>query len=127
MTSVRAAKNKGSGFEYDVLFSLQQYHKNMYLTSKQGFQQQIDLLDDKDKIAVECKFHRSISWNEAKKYLDKLISKSPKDYRCFLVYKTNFQPVMLMRKGVMNSDYSGYYLIEFEGEYAFQKHPSTRL
>jgi len=121
---IRGSKSKGSSFEYDVLHNLKKTFPDLYLTSKQGFQQQIDLLDDVAKVAVECKRVRSVSWNQAKKWFDKLISVAPKDYFCVLVFKSNQQPVLIMTQSSINH----VVVIEFEqGVGVFEKHPSTRV
>lgn len=122
-SKVRTAKAKGSSHEYDTLHNLQRTFPNMYLTSKQGFQQQYDLRDDINKVVVECKKHKSISWNQAKKWFKKLQSVAPEDYECMLVYKSNQQPVL-----VMTIENGTIFVIEFESSFGkFEKHPSTRV
>lgn len=122
MVSVRAAKSKGASFEYDVLHNIKKLYPNMYLTSKQGFQQQYDLRDDVDLTVVECKFHKSISWNQAKKWYDKLENHRPTpEYKCLLVYKSNQQPPLMMFKIGEQ-----YFCTEFSTVYGWEKHLSTR-
>lgn len=120
-SQIRNSKARGAGFEYDVLHNLQRTFPDLYLTSKQGFVQQIDLLDDVAKVAVECKRHKSISWNQAKKWFKKLESVSPEDYRCMLVFKSNQQPVLYMARN------SAIGVKEFEEAFGkFEKHPPIR-
>jgi len=124
-SKVRTAKNKGSQFEYDCLHNLQRTYPDMYLTSKQGFQQQYDLRDDKSKVVVECKRHKSISWNQAKKWFLKLKDLAPEGYDFFLLFKGNQQPVLRMW---CPANVPGLLLVEeFEFKYGFfEKHLSTR-
>ena len=92
----RSAKSKGNQFEYEVEFNLRPMYENIFLTKERGFVRQYDLCDDTAKLIVECKFHRSISWNEAEKIFKKLIDKSPEGFTKYLIYKTNRQPVLVM-------------------------------
>jgi hypothetical protein len=121
-TQIRGSKSKGSQFEYDVLHNLQRTQPNMYLTSKQGFVQQIDLLDDTTKFAVECKRHKSISWKQAKNWFEKLEGVAPEGYDCMLVFKANHLPVLCM---VRHDNL--ILMFEFEDLYGeFEKHPPIR-
>ena len=98
---------KGSGFEYDTQASLNQIDNGeFWLTKERGFRRQFDIegkttrVSDKGPvvcmIAVECKFHKKLSWNEAKKYFDKLKRVASKHTKHYLIYKTNQQPVLVM-------------------------------
>jgi len=120
---VKNAKAKGSGFERDVLHNLQRTYPHMYLTSKQGFVQQYDLCDDEEKVVVECKRHKSISWNQAKKWFEKLERVAPEGYECLLVFKSNQQPVLVMKRPLD----IGFMAFEFEQDYGvFEKHPPVK-
>lgn len=123
MVTRRAAKSKGSQFEYHCEFNLRKRFPGVYLTKERGFQRQYDIRSDMEKIAVECKFHRTMSWNQMKEYLFKLQKKAPDGYTCFLLVKTNRQPCL-----VMYEVDDRIYVEEFEHKFGveFGKHPSTR-
>jgi len=124
MTSVRAAKSKGSNLEYDVCYSLNKGYPDTYLTKQLGFQQQQDVRNDKSKFVIECKRLKSISWNQCVKFLEKLRSVSPIGYGCYLIFKSNQQPALVMW-------YNGieYTIREFDKVFKipFLKHESTRV
>jgi len=85
--------------EYDTLESLQKVYPDMYLTSKQGFVQQYDLADDKNQIIVECKRHAAFSWNKLVKLFEKLEKSAPdNNYTCYLIFKANQQPAIVMQR-----------------------------
>lgn len=92
---VRSGKSKGNTFEYDVEYNLKKLYPTMKLLERRGFVRGLDLQDDTNKIAVECKFHKSISWNEMEDYHKKLISRIPKGYTGIVIFKTNRQPVLV--------------------------------
>ena len=131
---VRYSKSKGSQFEYSCQASLQQKYPTIYLTKQLGFQRQFDICSDNDRIAIECKKERNTTWNQAKKYLDKLISVAPEyddgihdftaKYDCYLIYRCNNMPIMVMFK----KD-NKYYQMEFSDcfDVPFIKHKSTRV
>jgi len=118
----RSAKNKGASMEYDTLESLQKKYPEMYLTSKQGFQQQYDLRDDKNCIVVECKRHAGFSWNELIKLFNKLETNAPEGYTCYLIVKANRQPCLVMQRSL--GDVGPIYVDEFEDSFSvpFIKH-----
>lgn len=127
MTSIRAAKAKGSSFEYDCQHSLQAWAKHPVIrTAERGFQMQYDLRIDTDSgyIAFECKRLKGISWNQAKKYLDKLYNVASDAEMVFLLFQSNRQPCL-----VMFMHYGIYAIQEFEAFFyvTFEKHPSTRV
>lgn len=128
MVSVRAAKAKGSSFEYDCQESLQAIYPNIYRTSERGFQLQYDLRSDTDglKAVFECKRLKGISWNQAKKYLFKLQEKAPEGYDCYLLFKSNRQPCLVMFTN--ESELSRVEVLEFQDVFSvpFVKHKSTR-
>jgi hypothetical protein len=122
MTSVRAAKSKGSQFEYDCQYSLSKIYPDIYRTSERGFQRQYDLASEKFFVAFECKRLKSLSWNQAKKYYEKLKEKAP-NCNCYLLFKSNQQPCL-----VMTEDTNKLIIQTFEDYFnvPFLKHPSTR-
>lgn len=122
MTTVRSAKSKGSSFEYDTLYNLQKHFPATYLTSKQGFQQGYDLRNDTTRFVVECKRHKGFSWNELKKYYDKLVKNTPQNYHPYLVFKGNNQPPLVMFHDIV------YKVCLFEDMFGvkFEKHPGIR-
>jgi len=123
MTSVRAAKSKGSQFEYDSQHSLTAIYPDIYRTAERGFQLQYDLHSEKSKVVFECKRLKGISWNQLVKFYNKLENKAPEDYRKYLLFKSNFQPCLVFFK--INEYYT---IVEFENLFRvpFEKHPSTR-
>lgn len=122
MTSVRAAKAKGSSFEYDCQHNLKKLFPEIYRTSERGFQLQYDL--ECDKAVFECKRLKGISWNQAKKFFFKLKDKSPEGKDCYLMFQSNRQPALVMHQ------FNGELLVrEAEDLFAirWEKHPSTRI
>lgn len=124
MVTRRTAKSKGNSFEYDCQHSLKPLYPDIYRTAERGFQRQYDLRSDKALLAFECKRLKGFSWNQIKKYLDKLISKIPETERlAYLLFKGNNQPCLVAYYQ------TGYMVVkEFEQEFGvpFEKHPSTR-
>ena len=122
MTTVRTGKSKGSQFEMDCKYSLSKIYPEIIRTGSEGFQLQYDL--ECNTAVFECKRLKGMSWNQAKKYFEKLESKSEK--RPFLLLKSNLQPCIVMYRALMNP----YHLIivTFEDYFGtpFEKHPSTR-
>lgn len=99
----RYQKSKGSQFEYECAENLQRLlpDTDVYLTKERGFKKQFDIeLVDKDipekKTAIECKKHKSISWSQARKLLDKLIKATPEHDDHWLIFTYNRQPVLVM-------------------------------
>lgn len=95
---------KGRKYEYDCLESVQQKYPNTYLTAERGFVKQWDLQNDDKKFVIECKKHKSISWNQAKKWFFKLQDKSPQDYDFFLLFQSNQQPCLVMSNYKWNGE-----------------------
>jgi len=126
MVSVRAAKAKGSSHEYDCQESLQPIYPLIYRTSERGFQLQYDLRSDCEglKAVFECKRLKSLSWNQAKKFFEKLEKVAPEGYSSFLLFKSNRQPCL-----VMYQDIHGICVRTFEDVFKvpFLKHKSTRV
>ena len=124
MVTRRAAKSKGSQFEYDCQHSLKHLYPDIYRTAERGFQRQYDLRSDDAHLAFECKRLKGFTWNQIKGYLDKLKSKIPETERlAYLLFKGNNQPCLVAYYR------TGYMIVkEFEAEFGvpFEKHPSTR-
>ncbi len=109
MVTVRSAKSKGSAFEYDTQHNLKPLFPDILLTKELGFVRQFDLVSEKSSVAIECKFHKKLSWNACKKFFVKLEDKAKEYKRHFLIYKTNFQPVLVMYR-----DYKTIRVTEFK-------------
>ena len=125
MVSVRAAKAKGSSHEYDCQESLQTIYPDIYRTSERGFCLQYDLITDEHKQVFECKRLAGISWNQCKKFLDKLEKVKPEGYQAALLFKSNHQPCL-----IMVYDWADVPIIKtFEDHYdiPFIKHTSTKV
>ena len=121
---IRGSKVKGACLEYDVHYSLLRKYDDICLTKQLGFQQQVDVRSEKHNISIECKRLKGISWNQAKKFLDKLIEVSPESHLKYLVFKSNFQPCLVMQYEndiISVKEFKNIFGVEFE------KHPSTRV
>lgn len=123
MVTRRTAKNKGNSFEYDCQYNLKEDFPDIYRTAERGFQRQYDLRSDDGKAVFECKRLKSMSWNQAEKYLKKLEANAPLDYSCYLLFKSNLQPCL-----VMHLDGYAPCVTRFDDFFmvSFDKHPSTR-
>ena len=124
MVTVRTAKKKGNAFEYDVQYSLKSVFNDITLTKERGFQKEYDMYTDEGRAVIECKRLAGISWNKAKKFLDKLEALFPKGYKSYLIFKSNRQPCL-----VMTRDLAGEVTIKTFDNYfgvRFVKHLSTR-
>ena len=121
--SVRSARSKGSQFEMDCEYSLQQFFPDAYRTHERGYIQQYDIISHEGKVVFECKRLKGLSWNEATKTWKKLQEVAPEGYQPFLLFKGNRQPCL-----VMYTDGAGLCVTTFEVEFGrpFIKHPSTR-
>lgn len=95
MKTIRAAKQKGSAFEYSVYDSLKPQYPNLRLTKQLGFVQQFDLIDETEGFVIECKRLKGFSWNELILYFAKLFEKS-QGRRSYLIFKANRQPALVM-------------------------------
>ena len=123
MVTVRSAKNKGRTFERDCEYSLQQKYSDCFMTHEKGYILEYDLKSDEGKFVVECKRLKGISWNQAVNFFDKLFTVAPKDYLCYLFFKSNNQPCLVMQ------NIEGKYSIQsFEAVFGipFLKHESTK-
>jgi len=125
MVSVRAAKSKGSQFEYDCQYSLSKVFPDIYRTAERGFQMQIDLCSDEQETVFECKRLKAISWNQAKNFYLKLTDVTPTARNRYLLFQSNRQPCLVF---YLDDNY-GYLIQEFENVFGtqFEKHPSTRV
>ena len=125
MTSIRAAKSKGSQFEYDCQASLKAIMSDIYRTAERGFQMQFDLHSEAEKASFECKRLKGISWNQLLKFYQKLAKLRPDEEDIYLLFKSNHQPCL-----VFTYDYetTSYKIQPFEAvfETPFIKHESTR-
>jgi len=125
---IRNSKSRGSSMEYDTQESLQVLYPDIYRTSERGFCLQYDLRSDKHKVLVECKRLKGMSWNQAKKFLDKLekikYATDLHKYDVYLVFKSNQQPAL-----VMTYDFGELRVMTFEDYFKtpFIKHTSTRV
>lgn len=126
MTSVRAAKSKGSSFEYDCQESLQAIYPDIYRTSERGFQLQYDLQSDKPTAVFECKRLKGMSWNKAVRFIKKLEAVRPDTYPFYLLFQSNFQPCLVM---TYNLETYKFTVRTFEHVFntPFKKHTSTRV
>jgi len=104
---IRSSKAKGSALEYKVKESLEKFYFSLRskgnivsLTKELGFQDQYDVKiwrhESKEYIAIECKDHKVISWNQAKKWFLKLEKVTPGAGKHYLVFHTNRQPHLVM-------------------------------
>lgn len=96
MTTVRSAKQKGAQMEYSAYDSLKPIMPDILLTAHLGYREQYDLVSRESKCVFECKRLRGMSWNQAKKFLEKLEGKAPEGYECLLLFKSNRQPCLIM-------------------------------
>jgi len=96
MTTVRSAKSKGSQFEMSCRDSLQAIYPDILLTKQEGFVQQYDLVSHVNKMVFECKRHKGFTWNDLTKTFEKLRSKAPPGYKCYLLFQANGQPCLVM-------------------------------
>ncbi len=113
---MKGSRQKGANLEYDVYFSLKQFMSNIYLTKQLGFQLQIDLIDDVEQVAIECKRCKGFSWNELTGYLTKLEQVAPEGYKCVVVFQANRQPALCMARNkfsqVAVTTFQDYFEIE---------------
>ena len=110
--------------ELNTEHSLKAVYSDIKRMGGEGQYLQYDLISERNLVVFECKFHKSISWNEAKKYFHKLITKKPTDYEPYLIFKSNQQPVLVMylTEGRLT-------VREFEAVFGvvFEKHKSVKF
>ena len=115
---IRGSKSKGAQFEYSVKDSLEHVFKDIVLTKELGFVRQYDLISKKHNIAIECKFHKSLSWNKCVKFFTKLEDKAKVFKKHYLIFKSNRQPVLVMYryykdKSVRVCSFEDYFGVQF--------------
>ena len=121
MTSVRAAKSKGSQFEMDCAYSLKKIYPEIRRPGPEGFQLQYDLKSDINRCVFECKRLKGISWNQLLNFFEKLKQTKPLNYVPVLCFQSNHQPCLV---------FDGVAIVTFESAYhvPFKKHtPIKRL
>ena len=100
---ISSSKNKGSSFEYDVQYSLEQHEdvKSVTRTAERGYQRQFDLLvnfnNNPFETAIECKNHKQVTWNQLVKLYEMAES------ICFLMkyllsHKNPERPICICRR-----------------------------
>jgi len=121
---IRGSKSKGSQFEMGVRDSLIQLYPDILLTKQEGYISQYDVISKVDEIAIECKAHQSFSWNELTKLYEKLKEKAPQGYICYLIFKANRQPVLVMTETCKDC----YCVEEFDNQFGkpFIKHVGVK-
>lgn len=126
MVKVRTAKSKGNQFEYDCQASLNRIYSDIYRTSERGFQQQYDLRTE-HKLIFECKRLKGISWNQCINFYNKLKTRIPQGYACYLLFKSNNQPCLTFFE-IQKENKQIYAIQTFEDTFGvpFIKHESTR-
>lgn len=128
MVSIRAAKSKGSQFEYDCQHSLSKLdiYKNISRTAERGFQMQYDLHADfyGNSFVFECKRLKGVSWNQMQKIYEKLEKVTPNAVERYLLFQSNRQPCLVFHREYKNGCLT---IQKFEDVFGnFEKHPSTR-
>ena len=123
---IRNSKARGSSFEYDCQYSLQNWTKYpVTRTSERGFQMQYDLRIDTSSgyIAIECKRLKGISWNQLVKFYEKLESVTEDAELRYILFKSNYQPCLVFYK-----IHDNYKIERFDDYFLtkFAKHKSTR-
>ena len=98
MVTVRAAKSKGSQFEYDVQYSISFLYDDIYRTSERGFQRQYDLRSDKYNACIECKRLKGISWNQLVAFYEKLKKVTPDADKRYIIFQSNRQPPLVFNE-----------------------------
>lgn len=107
-----SAKDKGNRFEYDVEYSLKPRYPDIRALEKRGFARGYDLASSEHMIAIECKFHRAITWNELVKIFNTIRERAA-DYQVLVVFKTNMQPVLVFN-GKMITTFADWFNVPFQ-------------
>ena len=128
MVSVRAAKQKGSSFEYDVQYSLTAIYPDIYRTAERGFQLQYDLHCEASQRVIECKRLKGISWNQLARFFKKLDEVTDPKYKKYICFQSNRQPCLVFER-IQKSPVQIFRIKKFEYVFntPFEKHPSTRV
>jgi len=127
MVTRRTAKTKGNQFEYDVWASLKQFFPNIKLAKEMGYQQQFDLINEEPYFLVECKRHKTISWNQAKAWFEKVEYELTSSVgEAFLIFKSNQQPVLVMYRDetkycLNTTEFEDYFGVPFIKHKPFNK------
>jgi hypothetical protein len=112
---IRGSKSRGNQFEYRVEYNLKKiYGDSVKLLEKRGFAKEYDI--EIGSIAIECKFHKSMSWNEMKKIWEKLKKVTSNHTKHLLIFKTNRQPVLIYN-GVNCCEWYDYFSIQWEDKH----------
>uniref|UniRef100_A0A6M3JDI4 Holliday junction resolvase n=1 Tax=viral metagenome TaxID=1070528 RepID=A0A6M3JDI4_9ZZZZ len=111
MVKTRTAKTKGNQLEYSVADSLRPKYPDVIVTKQLGFVAQYDVGIPSILMYIECKRHKGFSWNELKKYYQKLESRTPTEGIDVLVFQANHQPVLVMYRDIITQEIT---VTEFE-------------
>jgi hypothetical protein len=97
-------RDKGNKFEYDTEYSLKSVYPDIRALEKRGYARGYDLISEQSSVVIECKFHKTITWNELVKYYE-LTRERATGMKVLVVFKTNQQPVLV---------FDGYSIYPFE-------------
>jgi len=124
MVTRRSAKVKGSQFEMDCEYSLKKKFPDVRRLGGEGQFREVDLESKSTQMVFECKRHRGFRWTELKKYYDKLENRTPFGWYCYLLFKGNLQPCLVMYK-----DKEEMIVREFEHFFGvpFEKHITKKV
>jgi len=112
--------SKGTPFEKDVAYSLIQAGCDVIWLGDNSKSLDIIAKRDGKTYYIECKFHKSFTWNKAEKFFRKLIKsniKDPEEFVPLLIYKSNLQPVLVMRderEGLTVTKFESYFGSKYE-------------
>lgn len=109
-------RSKGNSFEYDCEYSLKAVYPDIRATERRGFAEGYDLISEYRSTVFECKFHKSITWNELEGIYKTLEKRTLKALARFVIFKTNMQPVLV---------FDGRDICKFETQFCveWQKRP----
>jgi len=104
---------KGNPFERDVAYSLIQAGFDVEILGDNSKSIDIIAQSKASRYAIECKFHRSFTWNKAVKYFKKIPKKSGLQMQePLLIFKSNRQPVLVMHQkgnGISVTTFDGFF------------------
>ena len=86
MVSRQYQRSKGNQFEYECEHNLKKMFQTVKTLERRGFAKGWDITcnnSDISQVVVECKNHKSMSWNEMVKTLKNLIDKKPEQLNLF--------------------------------------------
>lgn len=126
IVTVRTAKNKGSQFEMDCEYSLRKKYPDIHRLGGEGQYREIDLESKQYHCTFECKRHAGFNWNELIKIFNKLEKRSPEGSTCYLLFKGNRQPCLVMQRSL--SSEGPIYVDEFDDAFSikFEKHKTEK-